>query len=98
MNTLTTNKCQRWYLTFAAMSMFNTTQLQGNTHMSSTPVLLASEPASMSWLLVSIHVKYMDIISTVLARHTTGNLIIMGHDYWGICEEGKNSIYMQICS
>ena len=31
---------------------------------------------SMLWLLVSIIVKYIDIISRVLAQHTTGNLTV----------------------
>ena len=37
---------------------------------------LASKLASMPWLLPSINVKYMDIISGVLAQHTMGNLIV----------------------
>ena len=37
---------------------------------------LASKLASMPWLLPSIIVKYMDIISRVLAQHTMGNLIV----------------------
>ena len=44
--------------------------------MSSAHVLLSSQLASMSWLLTSIIVKYMDIISRLLARHATGNLIV----------------------
>ena len=31
---------------------------------------------SMFWLLVSIIVKYMDVISRVLAQYMTGNLIV----------------------
>ena len=38
----------------------------------------ASQLTSMPWLLASKIVQYMDIISRVLARHTIGNLIIMG--------------------
>ena len=38
---------------------------------------LASQLASMSLLLATIIVNYMDIISTVLAQHTTDNFIAM---------------------
>ena len=38
---------------------------------------LTRQLTSKPWLLTSIIVKYMDIISRVLARHTTGNFIIM---------------------
>ena len=64
--------------------------------MSSTHMLLMS----MLWLLISIIVKYMNIVSRVLAQHTTSNLIVMdgpcllGHRV----KEGEDSIYMQICS
>ena len=36
----------------------------------------ASQLTSMSWLLSSIIVKYMDIISRALAWHTTDNLLV----------------------
>ena len=55
----------------------------------------------MLWLLASIIVKYMEFISRVLTRHTTGDLIIwldgpclLGH--WG--KKGEDSMYMQIAS
>ena len=51
---------------------YGTAQLQGKTCVSSTHVLLASMP----WLLTSTIVKYMDIISRVLAWHITGDLIV----------------------
>ena len=38
---------------------------------------LMSQLISMPWLLTSIIVKYMDIISRVIVQHTTSNLIIM---------------------
>ena len=38
-------------------------------------MLLASQLMSIPWLLTSI-IKYMDIVSIVLARHTTSNLIV----------------------
>ena len=62
--------------------------------MSSTHVLLVSMP----WLLARIIVKYMDIISRVLAWHTTSNLIVtngpclLGH----LVKKEKDSTYMQI--
>ena len=52
---------------------------------------------SMPWLLTNIIV---DIISRVLAQHTTGNLIVMD----GPCllgrrvNKGEDSMYMQIHS
>ena len=55
---------------------------------------------SMPWLLANITVKYMDIISRVLVRHTTGNFIVTD----GPCllgyqvKKGEDSSYMQICS
>ena len=61
---------------------------------------LASKLASMPWLLPSIIVKYMDIISRVLAQHTMGDLIVtdrpclLGHRV----KKGEDSTYMQICS
>ena len=62
-------------------------------------MLLTSQLMSMPWLLASI-IKYVDIISIVLARHTTGNLIvtdgpcIVGHQV----KKQKDSTYMQIHS
>ena len=82
------------------LNTVHTAQLQGKTRMSSTRVLLASQFVSMPWLLTSIIIKYMDIISRVLARHTTSNLIItdgpylLGHRV----KKGEDSKYMQICS
>ena len=55
---------------------------------------------SMPWLLAIIIVKHMDIISKVLVRLTTGNLIktdgpcLLGHRM----KIGEDSMYMQICS
>ena len=55
---------------------------------------------SMPMLLASIIIKYMDIVSRVLARLTTGNLIVMD----GPCllrhrvKKGEDSTYMQIRS
>ena len=63
-------------------------------------MLLASQLASMPLLPTSIIVKYMDIVSRVLARHTTGNLIVTD----GPCQLGHqvkkrdDSTYMQIHS
>ena len=51
--------------------MYSRAQLQGKTSMSSTRVLLMSFSR-----VASIIVKYMDIISGVLAWYSTGNLII----------------------
>ena len=56
---------------------------------------LTSQLASVPWLLANIIVKYMDIISRVLARHTTSNLIVMD----GPCllehmKKGENSTYV----
>ena len=47
---------------------------------------LMSQLVRMPLLLASIIVKYMDIISTVLARNTTGNLIVTDgpYVYWDI--------------
>ena len=61
---------------------------------------LASHLMSMPWLLASIIVKYMDIISRVLAWHTIGNLIVTD----GPCllenrvKKGEDSTDMQIYS
>ena len=55
---------------------------------------------SMPWLLASIIVKYVDIMSRVLAWHTTGNLIItdgpylLGHQV----KKVEESMHMQIHS
>ena len=56
----------------------------------------------MPWLLASIIVEYMDIISRVLAWHSTGNLIItdgpclLGHQV----KKGEDSTwtYLQIAN
>ena len=59
-----------------------------------------SQLAGMPWVLASIIVKYMDIISRVLAQHTTSNLIItdgpclLGHQV----KKGEDSVYLQIHS
>ena len=65
---------------------------------------LMSQLASMPWLLTSIIVKlivkYTDIVSSMLAQHTTGNLIVadepclLGHRV----KKGEDSMYMQIHS
>ena len=55
---------------------------------------------SMPWLLVSIVVKYMNIISRVLAWHSTSNLVVMD----GLCllgyrvKKGEDSMYIQIAN
>ena len=56
-----------------------------------------SQLVRMPWLLTDIIV---DIISRVLARHTTGNLIVMdGPCLLGHCvNKGEDSMYMQIHS
>ena len=62
---------------------YGTAQLLGKTYASSTCAcyeFLASRVASylrMLWLLAIIIVEYMDIVNRVLARHITGNLIVM---------------------
>ena len=62
--------------------------------MLSTRVLLMSMP----WLLTSIIIKHMDIISRMLARHTIGNLIVvdgpclLGHRV----KKGEDSTYMYV--
>ena len=55
--------------------------------------LFASPLTNIPWLLTSIIVKYMDIISKVLARHTTGNLIVMD----GPCLEGRRERVVLTC-
>ena len=63
-------------------------------------MFVASQLTSMPWLLISIIVKYMDIISRVLARHTADNLVVtdgpclLGHRV----KKGENSTYMEIRS
>ena len=81
-------------------AMYSTAQLLGKTCVLSTPVLRASFLQVNSRLLTSIIVKYMDIISRVLAQHTTSNLIVMdGPCLLGHQEtKGEDSAYMQICS
>ena len=57
-----------------------------------------SQLMSIPWLLASIIVKYMDIISRVLAHHTTSNLIVtdgpglVGHRV----KKGEDSMFMQM--
>ena len=52
---------------------------------------LMSQLVSIPWLLASIIVKYMDIISRVLAWHATSNLIVtdgpclLGHQERIVC-------------
>ena len=59
---------------------------------------LMGQLASMPWVLTSIFVKCMDIISRVLAHHTNSNLIVtdgpclLGHQV----KKGEDSAYMQI--
>ena len=74
---------------------YGTAQL-GKARVLNAHVLLASQLTGMPWLLPSIIVKYMVIISRVLAQHSTGNLIVTdgpcltGHRV----KKGKDSMYM----
>ena len=66
--------------------MYGTAQLQGKTScVKYTRVarkFLTSQLANMPWLLAIIIVKYINIISRVLAQNTTGNFIVTnGHVY-----------------
>ena len=97
-----------YILEYQLVHSYSTAQLQSRTCVSSTCVLLTSfsrvshESVRTPWLLTSIIVKYMDIMSRVLAWHTTGNLIVTD----GSCvlgprvKKGEDSTwtYMQIAS
>ena len=63
--------------------------------------LLARQLMIMPWLLASIIISYMDIISRVLARHTTSNFITDGPSQLvHRVQKGKDTTYryMQIHS
>ena len=70
--------------------------------MLSTHMLLASQSREFLGCYSQVIVKYMDIISTVLSRHTTNNLIVTdGPCLLGTTSseeiKGEDSMYTPMC-